>query len=124
MTTLPPSPFITHRSRKERQMTANKILIVEGHDIEELGLIPHFIDQDDPRPAREQFTDNYGAWHPIAGFQKYTSEDGYAGLVYPGDEPLHPIAAFTLRDEMIVIYNHALVAIYDRQGNFEVARLD
>jgi hypothetical protein len=46
-------------------------------------------------------------------------------LTYPGDPPLHPIAMWPLRDEMIVVYRHAIVAIFStKDGSFEVARLD
>jgi hypothetical protein len=52
-------------------MPENQIALLAGHDPEELGLLPDFIDQNDPRSAREQFDANYGhggGWHPIDGF--------------------------------------------------------
>jgi hypothetical protein len=106
-------------------MPDNMIMILEGHDPDELGLIPSFIYQSDPRPAREQFNERYahgGGWNPIEGFKQ--AAGGGSTLRYPGDPPLSPIAAFTLRDEMIVVYRFSIVAIFDRQGRFEVARLD
>jgi len=35
-----------------------------------------------------------------------------------------PIAVVRLRDEMITFYRHALVAISNRDGGFEIARMD
>jgi len=62
-----------------------------------------------------------GGWRPIKGF---TQGKG-ATLKYPGDPPLHPIALWHLRDEMIVVYRYGLVAIFDtKAGTFEVARMD
>lgn len=108
----------------------NQIAILAGHHPEELGLLPDFIDQNDPRPAREQFDSNYqhgGGWHPISGFLQKRNKDGKPGivLVYPGDPPFHPIATWPLRHELIVVYRYGLVAIFNTQdGSFEVARMD
>lgn len=131
MPTLPPSPFISitleaPAAAKERAATMpdNMIMILEGHHPDELGLIPSFIAQGDPRPAREQFDERYahgGGWYPIKGFKAIGAS---SRLQYPGEPPLSPIAAFTLRDEMIVVYRYGLVAIFDRHGDFEVAKLD
>jgi hypothetical protein len=100
------------------------IALLTGHDPEELGMLPDFINQNDPRPAREQFDANYqhgGGWHPIPGFIHRKG----VSLEYPGDPPYHPIAMWPLRDEMIVVYRYGLVAIFQvKTGAFEVARLD
>jgi hypothetical protein len=101
----------------------NHIAILKDHHPDELGLLPDFIDQDDPRPAREQFDANYqhgGGWHPIKGF----THKGFV-LHYPGDPPFEPIAMWPLRDEMIVVYRVGMVAIFQtKDGSFEVARMD
>jgi hypothetical protein len=103
----------------------NQIAILKGYKPEDLGFLPDFIDQDDPRPAREQFDANYphGGWHPIDGFVQ--SSKGSIVLQYPGDPPLHPIATWPLRHELIVVYRYSLVAIFNtKTGDFEVARMD
>jgi len=101
----------------------NMISILKDHHPDELGLIPGFIDQDDPRSAAEQFDANYqhgGGWHPIKGF----TVKGFV-LTYPGDPPYEPIAMWPLRDEMIVVYRYGIVAVFNiKDGSFEVARLD
>lgn len=94
-------------------------LINHGH----LGWIPTFLDADDPRSAKEQLDSNYqhgGGWHPMRGF---AMGDGHV-IAYPGDPPLHPIAEAKLRDELILIYRHAWVAIVQKDGTHEVARMD
>jgi hypothetical protein len=105
-------------------MPNNMIAILGGHRPEELGLLPDFIDQNDPRPAREQFDANYqhgGGWHPIPGFENTKG----VSIAYPGDKEYHPIAMWPLRGELIVVYRHSLVAIFQTgTGDFEVARLD
>jgi hypothetical protein len=104
-------------------MPFNQIALLKNCHPDELGALPDFIDQEDPRPAKEQFHENYahgGGWHPIKGF----SHKGMV-LTYPGDPPLEPIAMWPLRDEMIVVYRHGIVAIFStKTGDFEVARLD
>lgn len=87
------------------------------------GLIPTFLDEDDPRPAREQFAERYvyGGWKPQEGF---TTRDGKPTLYYPGDPPLEPVGVMRLRDEMIFIYRFAYVAIFQEDGTFEACRMD
>jgi hypothetical protein len=88
-----------------------------------VGFIPTFLDEDDPRPAAEQFQERYiyGGWRNQSGFkqgnQRFT-------LAYPGDPPLKPIAAMMLRDEMIMIYDAGYVAIWQKDGTFEACRMD
>jgi len=102
-------------------MPHNMIAILQNHHPDELGLLPDMIDQNDKRPARVQFNANYdhgGGWHPIKGF----TVKGFV-LRYPGDPPYEPIAMWPLRDEMIMVYRHGLVAVFQKDGSFEAARL-
>lgn len=99
-------------------------ILREGHRLEELGLIPMFVSEADSRPAREQFDENYqhgGGWSPFKGhsFDPKTFE-----LSYPDDPPLKPIAVATLRDETIIVYDYAFVLILQKDGSFEVCRMD
>lgn len=91
-----------------------------SHDM--LGYVPGFIVDEDPRPAKEQFNERYvfGGWSPIKGFAKNDRDV----LQYPEDPPLPPLAERKLRDERIVMYQHALLAIIQPDGSFEIARLD
>ena len=87
-----------------------------------LGYLPQFLSERDPRPAREQFDDNYrngGGWRPFKGFVMHDN-----GLKYPGD-PLMPLLAETkLRDETIRFYLSSWVAIVQPDGSYEIARMD
>lgn len=103
------------------------IMLTLDYDPEILGFIPLFLDEDDPRPAREQLDANYqhgGGWRPIQGFKMST--DGRYKITYPGDPTLSPIACTQLHlKEMIIVYEHALIAIVDvNSETFEIARMD
>jgi hypothetical protein len=91
-----------------------------GADV--LGLLPQFLDERDPRPAREQFDANYiGGWWPVEGGVR-ALPDG--SLKYPGDPVLRPIAETRLRDEVIRVFEASFVSITQPDGSFEVARMD
>lgn len=86
------------------------------------GLIPSFLDDTDPAPARTQFDQKYvGGWRPFLGheFDPYT---GY--LHYPEDPPLEPLCVIGFRDELIYIYPFAWVTIVQPDGSYETARMD
>lgn len=88
-----------------------------------LGIIPEWFNEDDPASAREQINQHYqhgGGWHPLAGFKMAPNED----LLYPGDPPTRALWKAKLRDETIIIYEYAWVAIIQPDGSFEVARCD
>lgn len=101
--------------------------------IEMLGFIPEFLDEDDPRPAKEQFDDRYvGGWNAMPGFSVITKNGRMASfknpplLKYPGDPPMLPLFLTKLEhsNEMIVVYEHAWVLIVRRDGTWEAARMD
>ena len=90
--------------------------------LEHLGLLPGMLDASDPRPAREQFDANYqhgGGWRPQSGFVMAEST-----LTYPGDPPFKLRAWTRMRDELIGLYDYAFVAIVQKDGTFEVCRMD
>jgi hypothetical protein len=99
-----------------------KISVKHVTDLDRIGLIPGFLREDDPRPAREQFDERYrhgGGWHSLHGF-KLTDKT----LKYPGDPPMEPIASINFRNETIYIYKYGMVNIVQPDGTFEVARMD
>lgn len=86
-----------------------------------LGILPAFLDEDDPRSAREQFDAKYcSGWWPIRGATITANQE----MQYPGDPDSPPLARTTFRDETIVFYEYALVAIIQTDGTAEVARMD
>jgi hypothetical protein len=91
--------------------------------MEHLGLIPYWLNDDNPRSAKEQIHDNYahgGGWDPFKEFR--LTEDNC--LKYPGAPPLRPVAEARLRDELILFYDHSWVAVIQPDGSFEAARID
>jgi len=92
---------------------------------EHLGLLPMMLNDRDPRPLREQLHTGYlhgGGWHHFPGFT-LTKLDH---LTYPGDPPLVPLAEITtrLRQERVLFYDHAWVAVVNPDRSFEVCRMD
>lgn len=89
---------------------------------EMLGFIPDFLNEDDPRPAKEQFNANYahgGGWRPMRGWTR----TGWQ-MRYPGDPPMEPLALMQLHDELVYIYPHAWVVILQPDNSFEISRMD
>lgn len=90
-----------------------------------VGHLPEFLSVADPRPAKEQFDMAYahgGGWHPMKGWAMPDTLTGR--LKYPGDPAYVAVARAELRDEVIFVYEHAWVSIVQKDGTFEVARMD
>ena len=90
---------------------------------EMLGYLPSMVSDLSPKSAREQFNDAYsfaGGWTPFKGFTMLPDRN----LSYPGDPPTQLLAETKLRDETILFYDHAWVAIVQPDGSFEVCRKD
>ena len=96
--------------------------------LEHLGFLPGMWSDDDPRPAKEQADANYqhgGGWRPFKGFTMLQN----GNLLYPGDPMVHMLAETVLhsttdKPEVIRFYQHDWVAIVQRDGSFEVCRMD
>lgn len=94
---------------------------------EVLGLIPSFLSESDPRPAKQQLDDNYrhgGGWHPTQGFRLDLPGGGKLISPYEEDMPLRPMAMSRLRDEVLIFYESSFLLILQLDGSFEVARVD
>lgn len=89
---------------------------------EMLGFLPGFLSEDDPRPAKEQFNERYiSGWHSFPGF---TFDKEKLQLNYPGDPPMVAIASTMLRNEEIILFQHAWVLILQDDGTWDVSRMD
>jgi len=89
-----------------------------------LGLLPSFLDAENPQTAKEQLHQNYqhgGGWSPFVG---HTLDRDNLSLHYPGDPPLRALACAKLRKELIVVYEASWVAIIQPDGSYEVCRMD
>lgn len=94
-----------------------------SYTIEDLGMLPFFAWESNPKSVKEQINDNYkhgGGWQSMKGFtlNKDTS------ISYSDDPPQHPIAIANLRDEIIFVYESSWVLILQPNGSFDVARVD
>jgi hypothetical protein len=99
-----------------------EVRLAPHRELADLGELLTFLDENDPRPAREQFNERYqwGGWKPMEGF----TLDGTI-LHYPGDPPFKPWAMISFRNEGILVYPADFVAIIQEDGvTFEVARMD
>lgn len=91
---------------------------------DDLGLIPYFLDPQNPDNAAVQFNRAYrhgGGWKPFHGFKLQSAN---MTLSYPGDPPMKPFAVTQLRDEKVYVYPHAWVLVLQPSGTFEVSRMD
>jgi hypothetical protein len=89
-----------------------------------LGYLPGFLSDADPRPAAEQIDDNYrhgGGWHKFEGF---AFDPKRLTLKYPGDPTFRALAMTSLRDETLYFFDHSWLLILQKDGAWEVARLD
>lgn len=99
------------------------VFLINGGTPDAVGLIPHFLDPEDPRPAKAQLDQNYrhgGGWQPFEGFT--LQKDG--SIKYPDDPALKPRAMMRLRDEVILVYDYGWVLILQKDGAFEICRMD
>ena len=97
------------------------ILMKPGVD---LGYLPEFLSEDDPRSAKEQINQNYkhgGGWSPLDG---WVFDPSNMSIKYPGDPALKPLAAAVLHKEKLYFYPHAWLAIVQSDGTYEIARID
>lgn len=87
-----------------------------------IGQIPFWLNEANPKTAAQQLNDGYpfGGWSPFQGFTLLDNNS----LSYPGDPPQRPIAEMKLREETILIYEHAWVAVIQPDRSFEVCRMD
>ena len=87
------------------------------------GSIPNFLDEKDPRPAREQFNERYRAgWVPGPEWLKFNRKTLL--LTYPGDPPMQPISLLPFRSEILLLYPSSWMLILQRDGKWEAARMD
>ncbi len=93
--------------------------------LDDLGFLPSFLQDNDPRPVHEQIAERYahgGGWSPY-GKGKWRHLGGHV-LKFPGDPELRPLAEAKVHDETVVFYEHAVLAVFQPDGKFEVTRVD
>lgn len=94
--------------------------------VDMLGFLPQIVSSLDPRPIKEQVNANYphgGGWHPF-GAGQWKFDAAHKTLKYPGDPLFKPIAELQVRDELFIVYQHAWTVIMQKDGTYEVSRMD
>ena len=92
-----------------------------------VGFLPMMLDPENPNEAVDQLHDNYahgGGWHDFEGFQFDYTDPTAPRLLYPGDPPTEAVCYWELRDETIILFDHAWVAVVQPDGSFRVSRMD
>jgi len=88
-----------------------------------LGMLPQWLDNDqyEDKTAKEALDAQYccGLYNSS---EVVVSEEGL--YMFPGDPTLYPIVKIKRKDETIYIYEYALVAIIDSNGNSFATRID
>lgn len=91
----------------------------------DLGFLPELISEADPRPVAKQLENAYahgGGWRPMDGFRIVDKET--MTILYPGDPPMKPVAISSCHNEMLYFYPHDFLLIMQKDGTFEIARVD
>lgn len=101
------------------------------------GLVPSFLSAQSPLSAAEQIDLHYqhgGGWRSLPGFTLVPAKGDWdslfhltgpeAVLLYPKDPPFRELARTILRDEAIILFSASFIAIAQRDGNYDVARID
>jgi hypothetical protein len=88
-----------------------------------VGTIPDMLSEHNSESATVQLHAGYGhggGWNPFIGF-KLNPDDS---IKYPGEPALKPIAEMKLRNERILVYEYAWVAVIQSDRSFEICRMD
>ena len=96
---------------------------------EAAGLLPLFLNPDDPRPAREQINDSYahgGGWQEFTGFTPCINwaDPMESYLDYPDDPPMRAVAFAFFAEELVILFTYSWCAIVQPDLTATVARLD
>lgn len=88
-----------------------------------MGILPLWVDDQDPRPAKEQFEEKYQfGCFPMTG----GTVDEEGTFWYPGDPPMPPIGKIERSQETVYFYQYAIVATVqkDEDRTLFMTRMD
>jgi hypothetical protein len=88
------------------------------------GYLPMWLDENDPDSAEKQLDKHYQHGGGFKHFDGFKMDEDTFVLTYPEDPPIKPIARAEFRDEQIIFYPHAWVAIVQKDKSFRIARMD
>jgi len=100
-----------------------------------LGFIPEILRDDDPRPVKDQMNERYehgGGFHAFPNKKRFTINDTAAEpckLVYHEDDFVETMEEwgrcwFPITEELVIVFDSAITAIIQKDGSFELTRMD
>ena len=92
--------------------------------VEDWGLLLGFLDEENPASVVEQFADGYGFGKLYEMGGKINSNSKQYESAYKEDEPLDPLSILFFRDEQVVLYPYAIVAIVKPDTPTFITRMD
>lgn len=94
--------------------------------MERAGFIPNMLDWNSDRKLREQLDAGYqhgGGWHPTT--VPFHFDPKTKALSYPGDPDFLPyLEVRTTSGERMFVYPGSWVLLLQRDGSYEIARMD
>ena len=108
---------------KENRMNGIWMMLHPRMTMDALGYIPGWFRGMNPimSGARDIIRDNYiSGWEHFKGFKK----DEQHVLTYPEDPPLRPLAKMQWGDELVLYYQSSWVCVVQKDGSWEVSRID
>jgi hypothetical protein len=100
-------------------------LIKSGVD---LGFLPAFLNERDPRPAKEQINSAYQHWNPLVGFKLMVSGTDPLDSVLEhvqSEERMEALAMCRLGSEWVFLFEYEFVAIWHPiRRTVEVSRVN
>lgn len=88
-----------------------------------VGIIPFMLNEDDQRTAEQQLDAGYAHGGGFKGFNGFKLLDDNS-IKYPGDSKHKPWAIAKFRDDLIVVYESAWVAVIHPDRSFTISRMD
>lgn len=92
--------------------------------IEDWGLLLGFLDEENPASVAEQFAAGYGFGKLYNMGGKINSNSGRYESAYAEDPPLDPLSILYFRDEKVILFPYAIVAILKPDTPTFITRMD
>jgi hypothetical protein len=89
------------------------------------GEIPNWLSDASPKPAKQQLHDGYrfGGWQSMKSDKIKMQPDGK--YKYPGDPMQFPISEIRMASgERVLLYDSSIVVVVEKDGNWDMARMD
>lgn len=92
--------------------------------IEDWGLLLGFLDEEEPKSVQEQFAAGYGFGQLLEMSGGINSDSLKYESAYSEDQPLAPLSVLYFRDEQVILYPYAIVAILKSDTPTFITRMD